>query len=86
MLIKRRTRPLTEDQWLSRMSCEFAALPGLSLTMDQARRLWGLEPQSCQRLLSRLVKSGILSLTPDGTYRRASRMASPARPDARRCA
>ena len=73
MIIKPRVRPLTDQQWLNRMLSEFTALPGLTLTLGQARRLWGLEPRSCQRLLSQLVKRGALSRTPDGRFHRADR-------------
>jgi predicted transcriptional regulator of viral defense system len=58
------------------MGSEFVALPGLCLTVDQARRLWGLEPQSCERLLSKLVRRGMLVLTPGGVYRRADRVST----------
>jgi hypothetical protein len=86
MLIKRRMRPLTEAQWLIRMSSEFTALPGLTLTLDQARRLWGLEPRVCERLLSTLVGSGALMRAPDGTYRRNGPISRRAGHGVRHCA
>lgn len=49
---------------------DFAALPGLSLTVDQARRLWTLEPPVCRAVLRTLVDCGDLCETSRGDYRR----------------
>jgi hypothetical protein len=56
---------------IGRVRGEFLEMPGLQLTSDQARRLWGLDTPTCQRLLRALVEARFLACTPDGRYRRA---------------
>lgn len=51
---------------------EFDEMPGLALTVDQARRLWALEPRTCSVVLSVLVDAGYLCVTGDGHYARPS--------------
>jgi hypothetical protein len=55
-----------------RIRGEFCEMPGLSLTIAQAGRLWGLEPDECAALLAMLVDSGFLCRKADGAYGRAS--------------
>jgi hypothetical protein len=43
-------------------------MPGLSLTIDQAGRLWALETETCACLLSTLVEAGFLAQRSDGAY------------------
>jgi hypothetical protein len=50
---------------------EFAALPGLSLTADQAGRLWALEPPVCSAVLRTLVDCGDLCESERGRFRRS---------------
>ena len=40
---------------------EYDEMPGLALTLEQARRLWALEPGTCSVVLARLIESGYLS-------------------------
>ncbi|HEY7292189.1 MAG TPA: hypothetical protein VH583_20300 [Vicinamibacterales bacterium] len=49
---------------------EFLEMPGLRLTAPQARRLWGLDAESCEALLSQLVESNFLFRTRDGAFMR----------------
>ena len=56
---------------------EYAEMPGLKLTFWQARRLWNLSEDLCERALDRLTQSGFLTRTADGAYIR--RGTSPAR-------
>jgi len=49
---------------------EFLELPGLHLTKPQVRRLWGLDPTTCDALLDTLVDRGFLKQTRNGTYAR----------------
>ncbi len=51
---------------------EYAEMPGLALTLDQAQRLWALEPSTCSTVLARLVESGYLCRTDAGQYARPS--------------
>ena len=48
------------DEMLHRARSEYLEMPGLSLTADQARRLWGLESAVCDTILTMLVASGFL--------------------------
>jgi hypothetical protein len=43
-------------------------MPGLRLTLLQARRLWGLDILTCSAALSTLEASGFLSTTRDGAF------------------
>jgi CheY-like chemotaxis protein len=49
---------------------EFAALPGLALTAEQARLIFDLDREMCDSILDSLVGEGFLSRTPHGTFRR----------------
>lgn len=49
---------------------EYLEMPGLSLTFRQAMRLWHLDAASCRRVLDVLVRSGFLTETRHGAYRR----------------
>lgn len=55
---------------VSRVREEFAALPGLSLTTEQARLVFDLDRAMCERVLDALVAEGFLSRTPQGAFRR----------------
>jgi len=54
----------------ARIRDEYAALPGLSLTSEQARLVFDLERDACERVLDGLVAEGFLSRTPHGTFKR----------------
>jgi hypothetical protein len=45
---------------LQRIRGEYIEMPGLTLTIAQASRLWRLEARVCQDLLDRLVVEGFL--------------------------
>jgi hypothetical protein len=45
---------------LTRIRSEYREMPGLCLTLGQARRLWALDEGTCTRLLGRLVSEGYL--------------------------
>jgi two-component system cell cycle response regulator DivK len=53
----------------SRVRDEFGSLPGLALTAEQARLLFDLDREMCDRVLTALVAEGFLSRTPHGAYR-----------------
>jgi CheY-like chemotaxis protein len=55
---------------VTRVRHEFAALPGLSLTAEQARLVFDLEREQCDQILHALVAEGFLAKTPHGTYTR----------------
>jgi hypothetical protein len=43
-------------------------MPGLTLTIAQAQRLWGLDRDTCASLLAALVDAKFLKTTRDGAY------------------
>jgi hypothetical protein len=58
----------TTDDTLRRVQGEFLEMPGLRLTVPQARRLWGLDTASCEALLGALVEAKFLFRTRDGAF------------------
>lgn len=52
---------------------EFREMPGLRLTPAQATRLWGLEQETCNRVIELLVAAAFLRWTATGTVTRAER-------------
>ncbi len=59
------------DDLLSRVRGEYDEMPGLSLTMPQAQRLWALDQQTCAVVLRTLVEGRFLRRTPHGRYVRS---------------
>jgi hypothetical protein len=55
-------------QLLARIRAEYREMPGLRLTLVQARRLWGLDIMTCASALSALQAAGFLHVTRDGAY------------------
>ena len=53
---------------LNRILGEFKEMPGASLTLPQASRLFGLPEATCLRILVRLTDSNALCLLDDGSY------------------
>ena len=71
----RRFKPETTaalHELLRRIEREYQEMPSLSLTASQARRLWGLDTTTCTFVLVTLIQRGILMLSTNGTYIRAS--------------
>jgi hypothetical protein len=60
----------TDDVLLHRIRGEFLEMPGMLLTPAQARRLWGLDLETCSRLLARLVHAHFLTQDRSGRYSR----------------
>ncbi len=56
------------DPTLQRVVGEYLEQPGLSLTVPQARRLWGLDARKCEEMLEALVGQHFLRRTPRGLY------------------
>jgi CheY-like chemotaxis protein len=67
--VERRNATLRR-QTLERVREEFAALPGLSLTAEQARLIFGLKRDATERILMALASEGFLSRTQQGAFRR----------------
>ena len=64
--------PDTQALIAERVRGEFREMPGLSLTLAQAARLWSLDPTMCNDVLNQLVQSGFLCRRADGAFCRAS--------------
>ena len=60
------------DEAMELMKMEYAEMPELKLTFCQARRLWNLSEEMCERALTALMGSGFLRRTRDGCYIRSS--------------
>jgi len=60
------------EAMLATVRQEFEEMPGLTLTAEQARRLWALEPRVCGVVLERLVQAGYLCQTETGHYTKPS--------------
>jgi len=56
------------DELIVRVRGEYREMPGLSLTLPQAQRLWGLEGATCQTLFERLVDARFLRRTRHGRF------------------
>ena len=52
-----------------RVRDEFGSLPGLALTAEQARLVFDLDRDMCDRILGALVTEGFLSRTAQGAFR-----------------
>jgi hypothetical protein len=64
-----RTTPAIRELLL-RIESEYREMPGLSLTMSQAERLWGLDSSTCAFVLTTLIERRVLRRTTSGTYLR----------------
>ena len=53
-----------------RIRAEYLEMPGLTLTLWQAMRLWNLDARVCLGVLDVLVQSGFLTETRHGAFRR----------------
>jgi hypothetical protein len=56
---------------LAQIRGEFREMPGLTLTLRQASRLWNLDPLTCDVALRTLVDEQFLGRTRLGGFRRA---------------
>jgi hypothetical protein len=59
-------------QLASLVRAEYTEMPGLSVTLPQAQRLWGVDERTCRRVFDTLIARGILRKTMKGRYVRAS--------------
>ena len=53
---------------VERIREEYAAMPGLKLTREQACRLWGVGQETCAAALDALLTEGFLHRTGTGKY------------------
>lgn len=59
------------DVILQRIYGEFLEMPGMRITLSQARRLWGLDERTCRVLLEYLVDTKFLCRSAHGNYGRS---------------
>jgi hypothetical protein len=55
-----------DDALVRRVRSEFREIPGLRLTVAQAQRLWGLDRETCEAVLSRLTETHVIAQSADG--------------------
>lgn len=58
----------TREELTRRVRGEYDEMPGLSLTLTQAARLWHIEEPVCAAILDALTRENFLTRTPAGTY------------------
>ena len=56
----------------ARVRAEFEEMPGMTLTLPQAARLFGLEGDVCRTIVERLVKASYLRRTHTGAFTRST--------------
>jgi DNA-binding IclR family transcriptional regulator len=54
--------------WPSLVRAAYHEMPGLNPTLEQAQRLWNLEPATLREVFATLVASHFLRRTSSGTY------------------
>lgn len=62
---------------IARARGEYAEMPDLRLTTQQAARLWGLDAATSHAILDALVDAEFLCRMPSGAYRRADDRSRP---------
>jgi len=63
-----------------RMQGRYLETPGLTLTLRDAQRRFGVDETTCEAVLAALVDAGVLTRMPDGAYARLfPRLVLPAR-------
>jgi len=60
------------DDLVDRVRGEYLEMPGLRLTLAQARRLWAIDATTCGQVLQRLADMNFLARSSDGKYTRLS--------------
>jgi hypothetical protein len=69
---------IEHDEIITRIAVDYIEMPDLKLTARQARRLWNVPAEACDRALAALVERGFLVQSRSGTFlRRASGAAVP---------
>jgi len=63
-----RRDPVRRAAVVRRITAEFREMPGLVLSIPQASRLLGLDQAACERILTALVRDGLLRRRTGGSY------------------
>ena len=56
---------------MKQIQAEYREMPGLSVPLPQAQRLWAAERSACEEVFSRLIAIGVLRKTTKGRFVRA---------------
>jgi hypothetical protein len=64
------SRPTAFAELLQRVKAEFMEMPGLTLTYDQAVKLWGCHPVVCREVLETLIQTRFLVRTRRAAFAR----------------
>jgi hypothetical protein len=59
---------LSTTTLINRIRTEYQCLPGLKLTIEQARRLWSVDDETCGAALDALIAEGFLHRTGTGKF------------------
>jgi hypothetical protein len=59
---------IQRNQLLTTIVGNYREMPGLSLRLNQAARLFGIPPRACEAVLEHLVEKGQLRRAADGQY------------------
>ena len=59
---------LTTRDLSRRIQAEYAEMPGLSVTLAQAQRLWAVDRKTCESVLMALTARGFLRKTTKGRF------------------
>jgi hypothetical protein len=74
-----RRDPVARAALVERFRQEFRTMSGLWVTRSEARRLFGVREDICERVLDRLVVEGLLIRGAGGIYRRPPSIGPPRR-------
>ena len=56
---------------MEQVRAEYAEMPGLSVTLPQAQRLWTIDRATCEEAFGLLISKGVLRRTSKGRFVRA---------------
>jgi len=56
---------------MEQVQAKYAEMPGLSVTLPQARRLWPLDQATCEEVFGCLITMRVLRMTAKGGFVRA---------------
>jgi len=59
------------NDWLPIIRAEYCEFPGMQLTRPQMRRLWNLDPETCDAVIAALEAEHFLRRKADDVYARA---------------
>ena len=66
-------RPLAEPvrRLTQQVLADYQEMPGLSVTLPQAQRLWAADQDACEQVFGWLISRGVLRATASGRFVRA---------------